>query len=176
MSLFRLPKGLVYELHKLCIRFWWGSSDENCKLHWCSWKKPCHTKVSVLKPPTSEWNEELIRASFFPSDADLILSLPCSTPSMADSVMWHYEKLGFFSVKSGYLFRNNVWSNPNYSGLNSAVSWWKFLWRMKIPSKVKALAMKRGLQLAHHALSNLMVVNLVKVPGMMVSHVSKLGC
>ncbi|KAK4841625.1 hypothetical protein QYF36_007708 [Acer negundo] len=91
----------------------------------------------MLKLSSGGWNEELIKASFFQVEAELILSLPCSSPFTADSIMWHYEKWGSFSVKSGYNFGCNVWSNPSSSGLNPTVSWWKFLWRMQIPSKVK---------------------------------------
>ncbi|KAK3217989.1 hypothetical protein Dsin_011959 [Dipteronia sinensis] len=54
-----------------------------------------------------------------------------------DSIMWHYEKLGSFSVSSGYKFDCNEGSNPGSSALSGDVSWWKFLWRMKIPLKVK---------------------------------------
>ncbi|KAK3223001.1 hypothetical protein Dsin_010026 [Dipteronia sinensis] len=37
MNIFRLPKGLIFEIHRLCARFWWGSSNDNRKLHWYKW-------------------------------------------------------------------------------------------------------------------------------------------
>ena len=44
MSLFKLPKGFVEDIHKACAKFWWGSSDDKNKVHWGSWKKLCKSK------------------------------------------------------------------------------------------------------------------------------------
>jgi hypothetical protein len=41
MSLFRLPKGLITELYRLCGRFWWGDNEGGRKMHWCNWKRLC---------------------------------------------------------------------------------------------------------------------------------------
>ncbi|KAK0579380.1 hypothetical protein LWI29_025445 [Acer saccharum] len=45
MSLFKLPKMLIDDLHRMCNRFWWGSSEDKSKLHWCEWKKMCKSKL-----------------------------------------------------------------------------------------------------------------------------------
>ncbi|KAK2652086.1 hypothetical protein Ddye_011942 [Dipteronia dyeriana] len=39
MSLFRIPKGLVSEIHGLCSRFWWGSSEKIRMLLWAYWTR-----------------------------------------------------------------------------------------------------------------------------------------
>ncbi|KAK3221778.1 hypothetical protein Dsin_008803 [Dipteronia sinensis] len=44
MSIFRLPKGLIAEIHRLSARFWWGSKDNQKKIHWCTWKRLCKPK------------------------------------------------------------------------------------------------------------------------------------
>ncbi|KAK3198085.1 hypothetical protein Dsin_021500 [Dipteronia sinensis] len=44
MSIFRLPKGLISELQRLCARFWWGSTENHMKIHWCSWDRLCKSK------------------------------------------------------------------------------------------------------------------------------------
>ncbi|KAK3198140.1 hypothetical protein Dsin_021555 [Dipteronia sinensis] len=44
MNLFRLPKGLVTDLHRLCSRFWWGSTETSKKMHWASWRRLCRNK------------------------------------------------------------------------------------------------------------------------------------
>ncbi|KAK3187995.1 hypothetical protein Dsin_027556 [Dipteronia sinensis] len=44
MSMFRLPKSLISEIHRLCARFWWGGSMEKRKMHWCKWRKLCTRK------------------------------------------------------------------------------------------------------------------------------------
>ncbi|KAK3230172.1 hypothetical protein Dsin_002053 [Dipteronia sinensis] len=72
-------------------------------------------------------------------DASLILSIPCSSRNCCDSITWYYDNLGFYSVRSGYHLGMSLLLNPSSSGLGSMESWWKFLWRIKIPSKIKLL-------------------------------------
>ncbi|KAK3224846.1 hypothetical protein Dsin_004708 [Dipteronia sinensis] len=97
------------------------------------------TTVADLKLFSGAWNEELIRNSFLPDDASLILSIPCSSGNLSDKMIWHYDKLGSYSVKSGYYIGLSLGTNPSPLGLNQAESWWKFLWRLKVPAKVKLL-------------------------------------
>ncbi|KAK2635571.1 hypothetical protein Ddye_030363 [Dipteronia dyeriana] len=95
--------------------------------------------VQMLKTVTGSWNLELVKETFMKEDVDLILSLPCSSSNVIDSFMWHYDKLGTFSMKSAYHIGCNLASNSSLSGLNLSNSWWKFLWRIKVSSKVKLL-------------------------------------
>lgn len=44
MSIFRIPDGLLDEMHSMLARFWWGSSDTRRKMHWLSWEKLCLPK------------------------------------------------------------------------------------------------------------------------------------
>ena len=44
MNLFRLPKGLVNEIYRLCARFWWGSKGSSRNIHWCKWDRLCVPK------------------------------------------------------------------------------------------------------------------------------------
>ncbi|KAL5794381.1 hypothetical protein ACOSP7_002975 [Xanthoceras sorbifolium] len=46
MILFRLPQSLIADLHRLMSRFWWGSSDSNQRIHWCSWSYLCLNKLN----------------------------------------------------------------------------------------------------------------------------------
>ncbi|KAK3222717.1 hypothetical protein Dsin_009742 [Dipteronia sinensis] len=93
--------------------------------------------VSSLKMSLGGWNTKLICESFIADDADLILSLPCSAQSVPDSILWHYDKFGVYSVRSAYHLGCTVPSNPSSFGLSSSESWWKALWRIKVPSKIK---------------------------------------
>ncbi|KAK3211196.1 hypothetical protein Dsin_015902 [Dipteronia sinensis] len=45
MTLFKLPTGLISEIHKLENRFLWGSMEAKRKVHWASRKKMCVRKV-----------------------------------------------------------------------------------------------------------------------------------
>ncbi|KAL5818720.1 hypothetical protein ACOSQ4_022562 [Xanthoceras sorbifolium] len=56
--------------------------------------------VSSLKGASGDWDSAIMHASFDPQDAEAILSiLPFSRP---DSLCWHFDKFGKFSVKSAY--------------------------------------------------------------------------
>ncbi|KAK2662512.1 hypothetical protein Ddye_001086 [Dipteronia dyeriana] len=138
MSLFRLQQGLIEELHKLSARFWWGSDDEKRKIHQFPTSGiACFRVGSFLKRAVVGVlgvNTRLIRDSFLPEDADLILSILCSSYYVNDSLVWHYDNLGSYSVRSGYHLRCNLLASPISSGLVSCESWWKYLWCMKLPT------------------------------------------
>ncbi|KAK2662640.1 hypothetical protein Ddye_001214 [Dipteronia dyeriana] len=80
---------------------------------------------------------ELIRASFIEEEADAILSLPLTATSALDSIVWHFDITGEYTVRSGYRVGCNVLDSPTTSGLNGVVSWWKRLWRIDTLLKVK---------------------------------------
>ncbi|KAK2644116.1 hypothetical protein Ddye_019311 [Dipteronia dyeriana] len=77
-------------------------------------------KVQMLKTPSGAWNERFIREHFLTEDAESILSIPCSFSQTNDSLTWHYEKLGCFSVKSAYhlgcSFLSRPYVCPNHGG------------------------------------------------------------
>ncbi|KAL5752846.1 hypothetical protein ACOSP7_023036 [Xanthoceras sorbifolium] len=45
MNLFKLPKALIWEIHSLCAKCWWGSDHGRKKIHWGSWDKLCTHKM-----------------------------------------------------------------------------------------------------------------------------------
>ncbi|XP_021836826.2 uncharacterized mitochondrial protein AtMg00310-like [Spinacia oleracea] len=45
MSIFKIPYGLIDEIHSLLSRFWWGSREDARRLHWQSWEKLCVPKA-----------------------------------------------------------------------------------------------------------------------------------
>ncbi|KAH7576345.1 hypothetical protein JRO89_XS01G0040300 [Xanthoceras sorbifolium] len=63
------------------------------------------------------------------------MSIPTSPSISPDSLYWHCEKNGFFSVKSAYWVGKLAESRCGSSGLSQSESWWKFLWRLRVPLK-----------------------------------------
>ncbi|KAK3221617.1 hypothetical protein Dsin_008642 [Dipteronia sinensis] len=102
--------------------------------------------VKALSSPSSGWNIPLIRASFLQEDVDAILSPPLSSFMHVDIVSWHYEKSGSYSVRCGYKVGRGLNPKVSTSGLSSVEAWWKFLWHMKIPNKIKIFMWK----VCHH--------------------------
>ncbi|XP_021859944.2 uncharacterized protein [Spinacia oleracea] len=45
MSIFRIPDGLIEEIHSIIARFWWGSNGTTRKMHWHSWESLCKPKA-----------------------------------------------------------------------------------------------------------------------------------
>ncbi|KAL5773184.1 hypothetical protein ACOSQ2_013108 [Xanthoceras sorbifolium] len=56
--------------------------------------------VSSLKGASGDWNAKLVRASFSSDEADAILPIPSYIRQ--DSLCWHFDKFGRFSVTSEY--------------------------------------------------------------------------
>lgn len=50
--------------------------------------------------------------------------------------MWHFEKSGNFSVRSGFRVAQNI-RNGVHTSDRSFNGWWKSLWKLGLPSKIK---------------------------------------
>ncbi|KAK2656774.1 hypothetical protein Ddye_009826 [Dipteronia dyeriana] len=85
------------------------------------------------------WNVPLIRQLFLEVDAFAILSIPTFATQAVDTLCWHYTADGNYSVKNGYKLGNELeyLNKASSSGLGLLESWWKTLWHLKIPTKVK---------------------------------------
>ncbi|KAL5767312.1 hypothetical protein ACOSQ2_014095 [Xanthoceras sorbifolium] len=68
---------------------------------------------------------------------DSILEIPLSLGDCADSLIWHFDKTGEYSVKSGY--RVAAQEKLSLSGSSSSPDskWWLALWNLNIPPKIK---------------------------------------
>ena len=58
--------------------------------------------VDLIDPVSNIWDEDLIRQTMWPIDAQRILSIPLSQHNMSDFIAWSYTKNGMFSVRSAY--------------------------------------------------------------------------
>ncbi|KAL5574543.1 hypothetical protein UlMin_016242 [Ulmus minor] len=112
-------------------------------------------KVSSLITSSGAWDSNLIRSSFHPDEAEAILSLPLPRRKVQDSSLWHYDKSGHYTVRSGYWLASNSKGIPS-SSTPSHTSWWQRFWRLRIPSKIRVFLWKAF----HNWISSL--VNLAK--------------
>ncbi|KAL9438172.1 hypothetical protein AB3S75_023941 [Citrus x aurantiifolia] len=63
---------------------------------------PSETTISELITNDNRWKEALLYEHFMQEDADAIMNIPLPRNHSKDQVIWHYDKNGEYSVKSGY--------------------------------------------------------------------------
>jgi ribonuclease HI len=108
------------------------------------------TKVSeLIEPHSGQWDEELIRDTFWEIDARVILSTPIRD-DFEDFPAWHFDSRGLFSVKSAYrVYVRGRDANIASSSLSSdGKSFWTKIWEIPCIPKVKQFMWR----LAHNSL------------------------
>jgi hypothetical protein len=58
------------------------------------------------------WNEQLVHAMFLPHDAEEIMKIKVPMHDLEDTIAWHYEKNGKFTVRSAYRLASSINSEP----------------------------------------------------------------
>ena len=84
-----------------------------------------------------EWKEEMIQHLFFRDDVEQIIKIPLPKKLMPDQVLWHYDKMGEYSVKSGYQLALKMKFPDKPSSLDKKQNAWNAIWYLQIPEKVK---------------------------------------
>ncbi|KAL0416973.1 UNVERIFIED_CONTAM: putative mitochondrial protein [Sesamum latifolium] len=96
--------------------------------------------VSELITEEGAWNEAVVQEIFCQEDANAILAI---SPDLGrlDSLRWHFEKHGRYSVRSGYgLFEQGTVSVDSFRERGSSScnpSSWNFIWKAEVPPKVR---------------------------------------
>ncbi len=80
-------------------------------------------KVSSLITASGSWDANLIRTSFHPNEAEAILSFPLPRRKIPDTILWHYDKSGHYTVRSGYWLASKSRDVPS-SSTTSHTTWW----------------------------------------------------
>ena len=113
----------------------WLRDAENFKVETPIIHDLAHLKVHDLWiHGCKEWGVELLREIFSPRDAQAITSIPLSSKSPPDSLIWHWDNHGNYMVKSGYRIARWLSLHGNLSSRPIA---WNMLWDLSIPPKIK---------------------------------------
>lgn len=98
-----------------------------------------HATVKELILNTGEWNAPLTNASFLPFEAEKILSLARPRRAQNDTVIWHFDKQGVYTVRSGYHKARKLAAPRDAAGLsrNQLETLWPKIWSLQIPPKIK---------------------------------------
>lgn len=96
----------------------------------------------LILPNERHWNVELINQIFYHFDAEEICKLRIPSVATEDSIAWHYEKSGQFTVKSAYkladMIKRNTTSGASSSNSEVGVrNLWDIIWKARVPEKIK---------------------------------------
>jgi len=127
------------------------------------------TVNELINPITGLWDEDLIKALFWPVDANRILQIPLR-PGREDVVAWHHNTNGYFSVGSAYhlqwlhKFRNHQ-VNQHVSGVDDERVWAN-LRKLDVPAKIKIFSWRvlHGLIPCRGILANRYIGNIGSCP------------
>ncbi|KAL5573277.1 hypothetical protein UlMin_022874 [Ulmus minor] len=89
-----------------------------------------------------EWDSEFIDLLFGEEEAEKILSLPLGSFEHDDVLIWHFSQDGEYLVKSGYKVAFDAKGYVESSNPSFSIGWWRKLWGMKLPPKVKVFCCK----------------------------------
>lgn len=98
----------------------------------------------LIDPDTKRWNNGLIDSSFLAHEGQVINSIPLNPHVCSDVLIWSGNSKGLFTVKSAYKIA--VSSGDSFCIGSSAVSgdvlFWKNLWKLNIPPKIRIFGWK----------------------------------
>ncbi|KAH9709496.1 putative reverse transcriptase/RNA-dependent DNA polymerase [Citrus sinensis] len=98
---------------------------------------PHETVVADLIDSENKWRVDRLEQHFMKEDIEAILKILLPSGKEEDEVLWHFDKKGEYSVKSGYqLALNQNFPNEPESS-NSSSRLWKIPWMLDLPEKVK---------------------------------------
>ena len=63
---------------------------------------PIDSTVGELITEDSKWNEAKLKHHFFEEDTEAILKISLPLSHKEDSLLWHFDKRGEYTVKNGY--------------------------------------------------------------------------
>ncbi|KAL9450662.1 hypothetical protein AB3S75_012400 [Citrus x aurantiifolia] len=95
----------------------------------------CAVVANLIR--NQQWKEEVIAQHFMKDEAATILSIPLPKSPQPDQIIWHYDKHGIYSVKSGYQIALKLKFTETASSSNNSKTHWDVIWAKEIPEKIK---------------------------------------
>ena len=94
----------------------------------------------LIDPVTNSWDEDLVRQTLWPIDAQRVLAIPLPMRNMPNFNAWSHTKNGKFTVRSAYLEEWNQQhgkklEHANGMGRTSVIPIWGMIWKTILPGK-----------------------------------------
>ncbi|XP_060967073.1 uncharacterized protein LOC115703967 [Cannabis sativa] len=94
-------------------------------------------KAASFITPSMTWDISSLRRCYPSHVVDMILSIPLPLRPSSDELIWGHSNLEIYTVKTGYHLNYSSLTPPDIPTSSSPSPWWKNLWHLKIPPKVK---------------------------------------
>ena len=107
-------------------------------------KLPLESTVSELIDVENQWKELLVQQSFVEEDVQQILRIPLPRNPSPDQPLWHFDKRGEYTVKSGYQVALNQKFPDQLSSSKRNQTSWSIIWNIKLPEKIKNFYVENG--------------------------------
>ena len=98
---------------------------------------------SLIDPVTNWWRVDMVRVTFLPFEADLILRIPLSHNLPEDKIIWIGNNQGDFTAKNAYHIAHNLLESrekEECSNGDPCKPVWRKLWHLNLPAKIKIFA------------------------------------
>ncbi|KAL9426467.1 hypothetical protein AB3S75_033282 [Citrus x aurantiifolia] len=101
---------------------------------------PDDALVAELINAEHGWNEGLIHRHFATIDAEAIVKIPLPRRPREDEVIWHFNRKGQYSVKSGYQIALNLKFPARPTSSAAKQNQWNSIWLLTLPEKIRIFA------------------------------------
>lgn len=102
-----------------------------------------------MQPERKEWDLNILRTCMFLHDIQEVLKIRLSDKVAEDTLAWHYERSGIFSVRSAYrlalqLNQGAAWEQGSSTNPGGERALWQKIWAADVPQKVKIFAWRQA--------------------------------
>ncbi|XP_004298091.1 PREDICTED: uncharacterized protein LOC101303799 [Fragaria vesca subsp. vesca] len=95
----------------------------------------------LIDEESGEWEQWLLKDLFTDAEAQVIGKIPLSLRGGEDRWMWHFDRKGLYSVRSGYHVARKVEHMETIASSSSSQGGWGFIWKkvwkVNVPPKVR---------------------------------------
>lgn len=141
-----LNKGVGWQIHHgRDVKFWddaWVPYAPNFRMPLNRPDENDHRRMAdFLNQSTKDWDLQQLKESLPIQEAEKVAAIPIAKGRSKDKIIWHHEKKGIYSVKSGYHteWKSSLNAKPTRpsSSFSPHPVIWKTIWSLKTPPKIK---------------------------------------